>query len=159
MPAVRAAALDRKAILDRIVEAIIYLQTESRRLAREQAAHHDLTPTQLTVVKLLDTIGDLSLSALSDRIRANNSTVTGIIDRMERDGLVERMRDLKDRRVWLIRLTDRGRKAARQISGTPWETLKRALTALSGADQARLLEIMGKLADAIQKEVQNGARR
>jgi DNA-binding MarR family transcriptional regulator len=36
------------------------------------------------MIEILETIGDLSLSEVSDRIRAQNSTVTGIIDRMER---------------------------------------------------------------------------
>ncbi len=149
----------RKAALDRIVEAVIYLQTESRRLAREQAGEYGLTPTQLSVVKLIDAIGSLSLSALSARIRAHNSTVTGIVDRMERDELVVRERDARDRRVWTVRLTERGRRVARQVSGTPWETLKRALASLPAAEQDRLLEIMHRLAKAIEREVQNGTRR
>ena len=57
------------------------------------------------MVKLLEQIGDLSLSELSERIRAQNSTVTGIIDRMEREGLVTRERSKEDRRVVYIRLT------------------------------------------------------
>jgi hypothetical protein len=55
-------------------------------------ARYGLTGPQLTVIKLLETFGDLSLSSLSERIRAQNSTVTGIIDRMEREGLVLRER-------------------------------------------------------------------
>ena len=78
--------------LDRIVETIIYLVTESRRLSKEEASRHGVTPTQLSVLKLLHEIGDLSLGTLSKEIRAHNSTVTGIVDRMEAAGLVERAR-------------------------------------------------------------------
>ena len=56
-------------------------------------------------MKLLEGIGDLSLSELSDKIRAQNSTVTGIIDRMEREGLVE-IRPGKDGGVQLGREPD-----------------------------------------------------
>lgn len=159
MPVRRQTPADRKAALDRIVEAIVWLQTEGRRLARERAADHGLTPTQLSVVKLLETVGDLSLSALSERIRANNSTVTGIVDRMERDGLVRRERDARDRRVWMIRLTDRGRRVAQKVADTPWETLKRAIASLAADDQDRLLQIMEKVAASISKEAQNGFGR
>ena len=72
------------------------------------ARRADLTGPQLTVVKLLEQIGDISLSELSERIRAQNSTVTGIIDRMEREGLVTRERSKEDRRVVFIRLTPKG---------------------------------------------------
>ncbi len=81
-----------KSDVDQVVETILYLYTESRRITKELARRADLTGPQLTVVKLLEQIGDLSLSELSERIRAQNSTVTGIIDRMEREGLVTRER-------------------------------------------------------------------
>ena len=79
---------DLKSEVDQVLEAIIYLYTESRRITKELAKRADLTGPQLTVVKLLEQVGDLSLSELSEQIRAQNSTVTGIIDRMEREGLV-----------------------------------------------------------------------
>ena len=91
-----------------ILEAIIYLYTESRRVTKELARRADLTGPQLTVLKMLEGVGDLSLSELSERIRAQNSTVTGIIDRMEREGLVVRARSTEDRRVVHIRLTEKG---------------------------------------------------
>ena len=75
---------DGKPEVDSIVETIIYLYTESRRITKTAARELGLTGPQLTVMKLLETFGDLSLSSLSERIRAQNSTVTGIIDRMER---------------------------------------------------------------------------
>ena len=78
--------------VDAIVETIIYLYTESRRITKGIAREVGLTGPQLTVIKLLESLGDLSLSSLSERIRAQNSTVTGIIDRMEREGLVRRER-------------------------------------------------------------------
>src|SRR5690349_20815490 len=94
--------IERKAGLDRIVETVIYLQTESRRLAKDQAARHGITPTQLNVLKLLLTVGDLSLSELSRRMAATNSTVTGIVDRMVAAELVAREQSAEDRRVWKI---------------------------------------------------------
>ena len=98
--------------LDRIVETIIYLVTESRRLSKEEASRYGVTATQLSVLKLLHEIGDLSLGTLSKEIRAHNSTVTGIVDRMEAAGLVERVRSEEDRRVWIIRLSAGGKKVA-----------------------------------------------
>src|SRR5690348_3877291 len=108
-----------KAEVDQIFEAVVYLYTESRRITKELARRVQLTGPQLTVVKILEGIGDISLSELSDKIRAQNSTVTGIIDRMEREGLVQRARSTEDRRVVHIRLTEKGERLARDIPVEP----------------------------------------
>jgi DNA-binding MarR family transcriptional regulator len=153
--------------LDRIVETIIYLVTESRRLSKEEASRYGVTPTQLSVVKLLHEIGDLSLGTLSKEIRAHNSTVTGIVDRMEAAGLVERARSDEDRRVWIIRLTAAGRKVAEKARVSPWDVLRQALEELPSADQEKLTGLLRKVALNVQSAVQprrakekiNGSRR
>ena len=149
--------------LDRIVEGIIYLVTESRRLSKDEASQYGVTPTQLSVLKLLHEIGDLSLGTLSREIRAHNSTVTGIVDRMEAAGLVERARSKEDRRVWIIRLTAQGRRVAERAKVSPWEILKGALAALPAADQERLTAILKKLVNNVTSQVEgkenNGTRR
>lgn len=139
--------------VDAIVETIIYLYTESRRLTKGLASQFGLTGPQLTVIKLLETFDDLSLSSLSERIRAQNSTVTGIIDRMEREGLVRRERSTSDRRVVHIRLSDKGQKLARQIKVEPMEIFRGALLSLPGADLRDLLRIMNKLQKFVRDQV------
>ncbi len=150
---------DLKEDLDRIVETIIYLVTESRRLSKDEAARYGVTPTQLSVLKLLHQIGDLSLGTLSREIRAHNSTVTGIVDRMEAAGLVERVRSDEDRRVWIIRLSAAGRRVAEKARVSPWETLRHALSALPPSDQERLTQLLKKVAQLVTQEATHGARR
>src|SRR4051812_39751204 len=142
-----------KSDVDRVLEAIIYLYTESRRLTKELARRADLTGPQLTVVKMLEQIGDLSLSELSERIRAQNSTVTGIIDRMERENLVTRERSKEDRRVVYIRLTTKGRELSRGIPVEPMEIFRRSLETLSGQEVRDLMRILGKVAKNVRKSV------
>jgi MarR family transcriptional regulator, organic hydroperoxide resistance regulator len=141
---------DIKPEIDAILEAIVYLSTESRRITKELARRADLTGPQLTVLKLLEGLGDLSLSDLSERIRAQNSTVTGIIDRMEREGLVVRARSTEDRRVVHIKLTDRGAKIAEQIAVEPMEIFRAALESLSPVEMRDLLKILTKIARRVQ---------
>ena len=140
--------------VDRIVETIIYLYTESRRLTKGIAREVGLTGPQLTVIKLLESLGDLSLSSLSERIRAQNSTVTGIIDRMEREGLVRRERSTTDRRVVYIRLSDKGAKLAREIAVEPMEIFRGALLGLSRDDVRDLLRILAKLQKRVRARVE-----
>ena len=146
----------RKAAVDRIVETAIYLNTESRRLAREECAKHGITATQLNVIKLLQAVGDLSLSELSRRMAATNSTVTGIIDRMVAAALVAREQSADDRRVWKIRLTDAGRQLARRIDITPWELLRDALAALPRGELDVLVETLTKVAAHVTAAVARG---
>ena len=143
-------APDLKSDVDQVLEAILYLYTESRRITKELAKRADLTGPQLTVVKLLEAFGDLSLSELSDRIRAQNSTVTGIIDRMERESLVTRERSKEDRRVVYIKLTPKGRELAREIPIEPMEVFKSALETLSQQEMKDLLRIMTKVAKRVR---------
>jgi DNA-binding MarR family transcriptional regulator len=142
-----------KSDVDQVLETIIYLYTESRRITKELARRADLTGPQLTVVKMLEQIGDLSLSELSERIHAQNSTVTGIIDRMEREGLVVRERSKEDRRVVFIRLTAKGRKLAEEIPVEPMEIFRNALECLSASETRELVKILGKVARQVRQAV------
>jgi DNA-binding MarR family transcriptional regulator len=149
----------RNGAIDRIVETGIYLQTESRRLAREECARHGITATQLNVLKLLEAVGDLSLSELSKRMAAKNSTVTGIVDRMVAAGLVAREQSDEDRRVWRIRSTADGRALARRIAVAPWDLLRAALQSLAPAELDALIRTLGKVATHVQAAVAEGEQR
>lgn len=142
-----------KGDVDRILETIVYLYTEGRRATKEVARHLGLTGPQVTAVKMLEAFGDLSLSALSEHMSAHNSTITGLVDRMEKGALVERVRSTEDRRVVLIRLTDHGREIARSVPVTSMEVFAKALAALDPGDREALRRILRKLSDEVREEV------
>lgn len=137
--------------LDAILDAMIYLYAESRRVTRAIAEEHGLTGSQLWVLKMIEPAGKLSLSELSDRIRAKNSTMTGIIDRMERDGLVVRRRSGDDRRVVHIELTPKGRGLACGVQAPPTHLFRSLLESLPDGDAAELERIMTKLAKRVKE--------
>ncbi len=137
-----------------MVEAILYLYTESRRITKDLAGRHGLTGPQLAVVKMLEPVGRLSLSELSWRIRARNSTVTGIIDRMEREGLVQRRRSEDDRRVVHIELSARGLELARSIAVEPVQIFRTVLGELGARDSSDLRRILSRLARRVRELVE-----
>ncbi len=147
------SVLRNKAALDRIVETAIYLQAESRRLAKEQCAKHGITATQLNALKLLQSVGDISLSDLSKRMSATNSAITGLVDRMVQAGLVAREQSPEDRRVWKIKLTAEGRAMAKKVDVAPWEILRDALSALPQTELDALIKTLLKVADHIDDVV------
>jgi len=79
--------------------------------------------------------------------------VTGIIDRMEREGLVVRDRSREDRRVVYIRLTPKGRELAQEIPVEPMEIFKGALESLTAAEVRDLMRILTKLAKRVRQIV------
>lgn len=139
--------------VDRILETLVYLYTESRRVTKEVARQHGLTGPQVTAIKVLENFGALSLTDLSARMSATNSTMTGIADRMERDGLVERIRSETDRRVVQIELTEKGRALAAQIPVASMALFADALRSLDERDRRDLTRILRRLTDKVTELV------
>lgn len=146
-------SVQRRAEIDRIVETILYLYTETRRVTKAQARDHGLTGPQVSALKILEAVGDLSLTELSERMSARNSTITGIVDRMERDGLVVRERSQTDRRVVLIRATEKGQKLAKGLPVGAVEVFTSALKSLPEGDRRELRRILGELGERVREEV------
>jgi DNA-binding MarR family transcriptional regulator len=69
-----------------------------------------ITGPQLWAIKTISQDEGLSLGELSKRMYLHPSTITGLIDRLEKKGCVERHRDQEDRRVIKLRLTSSGRE-------------------------------------------------
>jgi DNA-binding MarR family transcriptional regulator len=78
---------------------------QSQKLVRQSG----LTVPQLLVMQAIEKEGSPSTSALARHIVVSQATVTRIIDRLERAGLVRRAKSSKDKRVVNVRLTDEGR--------------------------------------------------
>ena len=67
-----------------------------------------MSPKQLVLLWRLPPGTTMSMREIGDRLSCDASFVTGMVDRLEEDGLLERRPDPGDRRVTLIALTDRG---------------------------------------------------
>jgi DNA-binding MarR family transcriptional regulator len=104
-------------------------------------AELDLTPVQAHALRRLDPQRPLAMSALAEALYCHASNVTGIVDRLESRGLVERTPGAGDRRVKTLVLTPEGaevRDRVIELSSEP----PAALAALSKSDQRALLDIL-----------------
>lgn len=72
-------------------------------------SHHskgmNITGTQGMLMGILIHHGNMKISDLSEKIGLSNSTVSGIVDRLEKQGCVERVRSKEDRRVIYVNIT------------------------------------------------------
>ena len=91
--------------LRRILRAVTL---ESKRLARESG----LTLPQVAALRALLEVSDegVTVVSLARRLETSPPTMTGIVDRLERAGLVTKERSQRDRRKVLVQLTDEGRE-------------------------------------------------
>lgn len=74
----------------------------------QMSRKYGLTGPQSSVLRALVKHGPLSSATLSRQLYVTPSNITGIIDRLEKKELVERVKTVGDRRVALITLTDKG---------------------------------------------------
>lgn len=117
------------------------LLQSSRRRFLAVASEFDLSPPQVMALKALDPERPVPMSELACALHCDNSNVTGIVDRLEDRGLVERRSAPHDRRVKMLAVTPRGTEIREQLRERLQEAPP-ALARLSDDDQRALCEIM-----------------
>lgn len=110
------------------------------------AAEFELSPMQVTVLRLLEPGSPLSMRTVATRLCCDASNVTGIVDRLEERGLVARQASPKDRRLKMLVVTESGVVLRSQLL----ERLAEApepIQRLSESDQRRLRDILERAMD------------
>ena len=79
----------------------------------ERLVRLGISMAQLNILYTLQRTGEMPMSRLADVLNVSLSNATGLVDRMEERGFVERTRVPEDRRVVLVRITDAGEPRAR----------------------------------------------
>lgn len=105
------------------------------------SAEFDLSPMGLKALYRLEPGAEAPMSAIAEQCGCDASNITGIVDRMEARGLIERRDSPRDRRVKLIALTDEGAETRARVLDRLYEP-PAAIAALSVADQRALRDIM-----------------
>ncbi|GAA2393932.1 MarR family winged helix-turn-helix transcriptional regulator [Streptomyces coeruleofuscus] len=106
----------------------------------EAAADHALTGAQARLLSLL-CLEPLPMRRLAQRLKCEPSNVTGIVDRLEARGLVERRPDPTDRRVKVAAATSEGRRVARSLR----ESLRFAREPLAGLSEGERVALRDAL--------------
>ncbi len=124
------------------VDAVVQLSFAVQALLGEIAAEHELSITQLRLLGILRDREPAMLD-LARHLKLEKSSVTGLIDRAQRRGLVERSTAAHDGRAVHVRLTAAGRHLTEQIAAQANETLAGLLDVLPARDRARLATLAG----------------
>ncbi|MFT3803562.1 MAG: MarR family transcriptional regulator [Burkholderiaceae bacterium] len=110
-------------------------------------APHGLSEGRFVLLFLLDAAPDgLAPNTLAERAGVTRATVTGLLDGLERESLIERRADADDRRALRIRLTRKGKR----VAGTVFEQHGRWIAGLFGnlsaTERKRLAALLDKVA-------------
>ena len=105
------------------------------------AAQFDVSPMGLKMLQTLEPGVELPMSGVAERLFCDASNVTGMVDRLEARGLLERRDDPRDRRVKRIALTDDGVVLRERVLERLYEPPE-AIARLSADDQRTLRDLL-----------------
>ncbi|WP_322907713.1 MarR family transcriptional regulator [Paenibacillus campi] len=87
----------------------------------------------------------LPASELAERASVTKATVTGLVERLERDGLVRRRNHASDRRISIIYLSEQGLELMERLLPVHFRSASYLMSGLSETERTLLLELIGKI--------------
>ena len=138
----------------RLLTCTNLLEAEVRQRLKQAA---DTTLPRFDILAQLERHGGpMSMGDLSRRLMVSNGNVTGLVDRLAREGLVERTASEADRRVQMVSLTEAGRKFFAGIAAEHRKWIGEMMTGLSPDDMNRLYDLLARLKESILAAEENG---
>jgi len=112
----------------------------------EFLAHHGLNQARLIVLVLLDGAenGSLRSSELAEHAKVSRATITGLLDTMEKAGLIARAADPHDRRAWNVKITPKGETLLSKVQPLLMQWSQGILSALSSTERSQLVKLLHK---------------
>jgi DNA-binding MarR family transcriptional regulator len=135
---------------DALVDELFATTTELRTFVEGRLRPMGATVARLRALRMLAREGvPMRMRDLSDMLGVAARTTTTIVDSLERDGLVERVRHPEDRRAFLLTLTEEGRRHHEQAEATDARALADATALLSPAERERLRVLLARIREAV----------
>jgi DNA-binding MarR family transcriptional regulator len=136
------------ALVDELFETTVVL----RSFAESRLHPMGSSVARLRALRMLAREGvPLRMRDLSEMLGVAARTTTSIVDSLEHDGLVERVRHLDDRRAFLLTLTEAGRRHYEQAEAMDAQALAEATGTLSAQERERLRAMLAKVRTAIEQ--------
>ncbi|TDQ39184.1 DNA-binding MarR family transcriptional regulator [Aureibacillus halotolerans] len=116
---------------------------------REILTNYPITPPQFQALQWLKEKGDLTIGELSHKLYLACSTTTDLVDRLEKNDLVRRVRDENDRRVVRIHIMDEGMRVITEVIEKRQAYLADILNGFEEADIPFIAKVLEKLDDSM----------
>ncbi|MHC3469337.1 MarR family winged helix-turn-helix transcriptional regulator [Streptomyces sp. 7R007] len=134
---------------DVLVDELYETTHQLRRFVEERLRAGGASVARLRALRMLARAEQpLRMRDLSEMTGVAARTTTSIVDSLERDGLVERVRHPHDRRAFLLRLTEAGVRCHRKAEEVDRLALAEATAALGEEDRAELRRLLARIRTA-----------
>ena len=134
-----------------ILKEYLTVTHEISRQFRDHYGKVNLTFPQAMVLSLLETEGTMPISALAEQMGSANSTISGVVDRLERMDLVRRKRSEMDRRVIYVEVTEHYEEIRNKTTTNVTSFFGSMMEDLSEEDQATILKGLQLLDEALEE--------
>ena len=146
--------------MDRIDSSLVALRRILRAtelFGRELAQSARLTAAQFRVLQMVAETGQTTATLVSQRMRVSQATVTALVDKLERQGLVTREKSLIDGRQKNIVITPAGRQTIETAPDPLQQRYVRKFCALQDWEQAMLVASLERVAALLDAEDMDAA--
>ncbi|WP_069649178.1 MarR family winged helix-turn-helix transcriptional regulator [Caloranaerobacter ferrireducens] len=124
-----------------------------KKKGREILKDYNITGPQFNALQYLIREGNLTIGELSEKMALAYSTITDLVDRMEKNDLVIRVRDDKDRRVVRIKVLDKGFEILNKVLNRRIDYLEEKLNSFTEEEKQFLVKSLKKLYIAMEREL------
>jgi len=108
-------------------------------------AGYKITMEQLAVLEVLNSNGEMNMTALSNAVWKQNANITRIVDKLEKRQLVTRKPVVGDRRAYAIGITKDGKRLFRKVIPVVLDVYKDIVSSISKEDEALTLKTLKKI--------------
>jgi DNA-binding MarR family transcriptional regulator len=133
-------------LLLRVICALIRLH------GREVLSRHHLSPPQFEIMTAIYFEGEISQNEMPKRLHLAKSTISSLLDRLEKQGMISKKKIPSDKRIAVIRLTFKGANVIEQVIEKRREILKALTSQLSEKQRKEFNEIIARFAYLLEAE-------
>jgi DNA-binding MarR family transcriptional regulator len=145
----------RRSLIEQLLGEVTAWSPRDRASAFKRWHMGSLSIVHLSLLSVLEARGAQPMGVLADELDVSVASATGIVDRMEKRGLVERQHVAEDRRVVLVRPTERGLKLVRMVGDHRRARFAMAMRRLDETQLTALLSVLRTVRAAIAEDSAN----
>ena len=136
---------------ERVGQLLFVAQQAAQTLATERLEPLGLSPRAWGVLSTLAESGPMTQTELANALAIDRTAMVYLLDELEEQGLVQRVRNPEDRRSFLIHLTASGEQAQRKAAAGLAGATEVLLKPLDPAERRQLVDLLARIADHWQE--------
>jgi len=126
----------------RVLTILLRASGSVSNMLKKDMRTYSVNPTEFAVLEVLFSLGKQPIQIIGNKVLLASSSITYVIDQLEKKGMVERVQNEDDRRVTLVSLTEEGQELMESIFPQHSEVIKQLFNDLSDEELHQLGEAL-----------------